>query len=367
MGIYGTGIYGCDIAEDVRDFCEDVFPLLGVDEGNRLLLKEFDDIISSDIVDNEYASFWYALADWQWKHGILSDAVKNKTAELLRSRAGIDEWLDDCPSDAQKRINVMDALLSRLESPMPEKKLKKAVLKRPKHKTGEIVIIRACGRDYKYAESVWALEYGSLSDIYAPEVAEKICERLDPPLEAYNKYIALLCVGTEKKPHSVYVDGYFDEFSVYAVYNYLSCEKPDLEALKKCGFLPTYVRYANPATNRTEGCRWDYKTTIEYESFRSGAMSYISSVEKLYSIEEAERFDSAIQKNGRSKETVLSIDINELFCEFFYEKERLDRAGIPFDDLQFDDVNGPLLLTSDEVDKKIREEMQNEMINSDYN
>lgn len=356
MGTYGIGIYACDTAEDVRDFCSEVYPLLGVEEGTKLLYKEFSEIIESEIVDNDYASFWYALADWQWKHGILSDSVKNKALELLSAHAGIEEWQEDgTASDVRKRIKVMDELYARISSPQPEVKLKKAVLKKPRHKVGDIVIIRACGTDYKYAEDVWSLKYGAFSDIYVSDVAEKVTDVLEPPFEAYNKYIALLCVGEEKKPHSIYIDGFYDCFSVYAVYDYVSDEKPDVNTLRACGFLPTYVRYSDPETNRIMGCRWDYKTTLDYESFKAG---YISSVEKLFSMEEAERFECAISKNDRSTDIVLCIDLNDMFCNFYYESERLSRAGIQFDDLSSDFISESILLMPEDVEKRIKDEMR---------
>jgi hypothetical protein len=78
MGSWGTGLYSNDTASDVRDICNEVYPLVGIEEGTRIIMKEYAEIIDDDTIDNDIASFWYALADWQWKHGILSDSVKNK-------------------------------------------------------------------------------------------------------------------------------------------------------------------------------------------------------------------------------------------------------------------------------------------------
>ncbi len=73
MGSWGTGIYSNDTASDLVDFCKEVYPLVSIEEGNKLLAKEFPhyfDVKNEDMDDDE-ASFWYALADWQWKKAFL--------------------------------------------------------------------------------------------------------------------------------------------------------------------------------------------------------------------------------------------------------------------------------------------------------
>ena len=67
MGTWGSGLYSNDIAEDVRDMCNEIFPFVDIKEGNKILFTEFSEIVNLSITDNDSASFWYALADWQWK------------------------------------------------------------------------------------------------------------------------------------------------------------------------------------------------------------------------------------------------------------------------------------------------------------
>ena len=109
MGTWGTAIYSCDIANDVRDTCKEIFAFYDIQKGNDILFSCFKDIIEQSYVDNEYASFWYALADWQWKHGMLTDSIKNKALELLDDYAGLDEWInEENYKDAEKRKKVLD-------------------------------------------------------------------------------------------------------------------------------------------------------------------------------------------------------------------------------------------------------------------
>lgn len=47
----------------MREFCNEIFPLVSVEEGNRIVFREFKDILEDDLIDDNYASFWYSLAD----------------------------------------------------------------------------------------------------------------------------------------------------------------------------------------------------------------------------------------------------------------------------------------------------------------
>ena len=38
MGAWGTALYSCDIAEDVRDACKDIFAFYDIKQGNDLIL-----------------------------------------------------------------------------------------------------------------------------------------------------------------------------------------------------------------------------------------------------------------------------------------------------------------------------------------
>ena len=60
MGVWGSSIYSCDIAADVRDACNEIFAFFDVEEGNNRLFLAFSDVVKQDFVDNDFASFWYA-------------------------------------------------------------------------------------------------------------------------------------------------------------------------------------------------------------------------------------------------------------------------------------------------------------------
>ena len=47
MGSWGTALYSNDTSSDVLDMCNEVYPLVGIEEGTKLILKEYADKIES--------------------------------------------------------------------------------------------------------------------------------------------------------------------------------------------------------------------------------------------------------------------------------------------------------------------------------
>ena len=143
MGTWGTGLYSCDIAEDVKLACNDVFAFYDVKKGNEIILNTFKDVVNQECDDNEAASFWYALADWQWKHGILTEEIRTKALMLLENYTGIKEWETfGNTRDVKQRRVVLDKLSRQLLLRQPDVKLPKATLAKPKHKCGDIIIFK---------------------------------------------------------------------------------------------------------------------------------------------------------------------------------------------------------------------------------
>ena len=164
MGSWDTALYSNDTSSDVRDMCNEVYPLVGIEKGTQLILEEYADIVNSDIIDNDYADFWFALADWQWKHGILSDEIKNKAISLLEAHTGIDEWEG---ADIKKRLAIMDKLLNQLKMPQPEIKIHKAKIAKPKHKLGDIIIVRTGLKENDLENWIWNIEDCAYNFIYS--------------------------------------------------------------------------------------------------------------------------------------------------------------------------------------------------------
>ena len=88
MGAWGAGLYANDTALDVKDEFEKLFnDGKSVQEITDGLTAEFESIM--DCAD-EAPLFWLALADTQWKFGVLLPTVKENA---LR-------WIDELKSQA---------------------------------------------------------------------------------------------------------------------------------------------------------------------------------------------------------------------------------------------------------------------------
>lgn len=356
MGAWGNGIYSCDIAEDIKDFCKEVYPFVSVEEGNRILFNEYTDLLQSGIIDNEYASFWYVLADWQWKHGILTEQVRTKTLELLEQYVGLDEWIEiGDTSGAKKRRAVLDALKLQLESPMPEKKLPKAKTKKAQHKPGDILIFRACDKEMDPDTFYWSFSELCSHHIFRDPDLAFGPERAPAPLEAYGKYMAVLCVGTNTEPHSRYLEGVFDERSVYAVYDYLSEEKPTVETLRTCGFLPAHQYFYKDFNYKIHDfCGWTYTFTMYTVLFAERAT--ISESEKATDPGEVSRFHKLLsRKEYASTPDRDFMNLSDVFRSFWHDKLRLSLAHRPIDNLLTKDITNPELLTPQEADVAYQE------------
>ena len=355
MGSWGTALYSNDTSSDVRDMCNEVYPLVGIEKGTQLILEEYADIVNSDILDNDYADFWFALADWQWKHGILTDEIKSKAISLLEAHTGIDEWEGN---DVKKRLAAMDKLLNRLKTPQPEIKIPKAKIAKPKHKPGDIIIVRTGLKENDPENWIWNIKDCKYNFIYSKEIADKVCETLNPPYDAHNKYIAILCVGTEKTPHSQYVEGVYDEHSVYAFYDYIDDKKPTLDMLQTCGFVPKYLKYASETGSAIETSGWCYKFHLFTYSFRLSKDGSEQYIEKVFSREEANRFCELFERKNYLPDISWNWELFDAFGEFFEEKARLEKANIPYDNLLDPLASNPDLRPKNEISAIIRKQIE---------
>ncbi len=338
MGTWGTGIYSNDTAEDVRELCQEVFPFVSVEEGNRIVFLEFEETINSRLIDDDYASFWYALADWQWKHGILSDEIRLKAIELLSAHTGIEDWKESASlADVRKRLGVMEQLKNRLDTPMPEPKLPKGRLEKPKHKPGDVIVFKI----FDGIDNTWNFDRFTTPIGYQSHYIRGSSEISPNPISVRGKYLAILCVGSERKLHSEYIPDLYDENSTYVIYDYCGEEKPSLEDLKKCGFLPMVNKFWH-GDDRLDFV-WAYKFTTS-SSFRLKSTHGVVSFEKMKCKEESERFNDLLSQKPYSDCSVWCLDLFHMFAEFFCEKARLSNLNVEMDNLLDVNLYNPELL-----------------------
>lgn len=359
MGTWGVGIYDNDLAEDVRQACKDIFAYYEVEEGNQKIFLHFRELLNQKPSDDDYASFWYALANWQWKHGLLTEDVKEKAIKLLSEYAGIDMWKEDGTNrDTERRKKVLESLLIQLQKNQPPLKKPKLHLAKPKHKSGDIILFKAT--DYRDEwNSEWKIENFRPAFIFkSPELSKTKSEEVSG-YDAHGKYMAILCVGTVKEPHSEYLPEVFDEYSVYVWYNYLSDIRPSAECLSLCGFLPI-IKWSTSGYGflpKTDSIEWVYRFTVKLEKFKSDV--YTTFENKINGKKrEVTRFKQLFSYKGYSEDYYSGLFLTWMFYDAFQETNRAEMFGFRTDDLLNPKMKNPELLLPLEIDEKEKSRIQ---------
>ena len=122
MGSWSAGVWGNDTAEDLKFEYQCAFYRYDPEEAVRRL----DEYVRTSIGDEsdtiEWCNYIYSLADFMWKKGILTEAVKTAAVSMIDSGFGLDEWEKSGKSALAKRRKALEELRAQLRSPMPERK-----------------------------------------------------------------------------------------------------------------------------------------------------------------------------------------------------------------------------------------------------
>ena len=121
MGTWNTSINGNDTAQDLKSDYQAAFFYNDVETAlakiDAYVRRAFDE---SD--EEEWASYYYSLSEFMWKHGILTDEVRNHAVEMIDSGFGLDIWEAEGKSILNKRKKVLAEFREKLLSPQPPKK-----------------------------------------------------------------------------------------------------------------------------------------------------------------------------------------------------------------------------------------------------
>ena len=355
MGCWGTGLYSNDVAEDILDMCREIFPFLTVDEAIKMVLDEYKEILD-DPEDDDYANFWYVFADYLWKHGVLTEEIKSHTLELLEKKAGMEIWYEDATkSDIKKRLAVLEKLQNQLLSEMPLPKIPKGRLSKPKFKPGDIVVFKTKSRE-ALEYDWWTMDYADVTYIYSDQKISHSPRKLEKIIEAYDKYMAILCVGSTKEEHTQYLPDLYDEKSVYVYYDYMGDTEPTLEELSKCGFLPYTLGIwdETPQMNKI-GNEWAYSFFLYTENFFAGEKKFVQEFWVHKQTKEHERYFELFNQKKYSNRTSLAINLREAYRMVWDSKAHMLSLGMGIDNLTDANAKNPELLQGEELEKSFDE------------
>lgn len=122
MGSWGTGISGNDTAMDLRSEYQAAFYFFDVETA----LQKIDAYVRSEGFDEsdegEWCDYYYSLADFMWKKGILTEQVKVNALNMINSGFGLEIWEETGKAALKERKKVLEKFREKLCSEQPEKK-----------------------------------------------------------------------------------------------------------------------------------------------------------------------------------------------------------------------------------------------------
>lgn len=219
MSIWNAGINGNDTAQDLKSeyqaafFCNDVeTALTKIDAYVRRMFDETD--------EEEWTCYFYSLADFMWKHGILTEEVKNRAIEMIDTGYGLGIWEAEGTSILNKRKNALAEFRKVLLSPQPpKKKIRISLHTKPVFRTGDLIALQLKTLD-KYYPAKAAYDERAFRD-------------------HNNKYIVLRKAGDIVNAYSCIEPQLKDYWAVFQLYNKIFEECPTPEHLQGIPFVPT--------------------------------------------------------------------------------------------------------------------------------
>ncbi|MBQ2661226.1 MAG: GNAT family N-acetyltransferase [Clostridia bacterium] len=154
MGTWNTGITGNDTAKDLYTEYSVVFCKFDVEEA----LRRIDDYVRAEVCDEsdeeEWCNYFYSLADFMWKKGILTDSVRDKAVEMIDGGFGLELWAEAGQKTLDSRKKKLAEFREKLISPQPpKKKIKLNVYTERVFDDGDIIAVQLKTLGKPYTES----------------------------------------------------------------------------------------------------------------------------------------------------------------------------------------------------------------------
>ena len=219
MGAWNASINGNDTAQDLKNeyqaafFYNDVETALAkIDAYVRSMFDESD--------EEEWSCYFYSLAEFMWKHGILTEDVRARAIDMIDSGFGLEIWELEGTSTLNKRKKVLAEFRGKLLSPQPpKKKIRFNLHMKPIFQTGDLVALQLKTLDKHYPAH--------------SKLGEDTFKGYD------GKYIVLRKVGDEISQYSSIEPQLKDYWAKFQLYNAIFDDCPSAEQLRNVPFVPT--------------------------------------------------------------------------------------------------------------------------------
>ncbi|MBO4928448.1 MAG: hypothetical protein J5379_09410 [Clostridiales bacterium] len=222
MGTWNASITGNDTAQDLLDeykaafFYYDVPTAVSkIDQYVRTMFDESD--------EEEWCDYFYSLAEFMWKKGILTDEIKKRAIEMVDSDFGMEEWIAAGTSEEKKRRNVLAKFRNMITSPQcAPKKIKLDLHMEDIFEDGEYVAFRLQTKGKTYVTS--------------EESAKRLSE--EEFLSYDGRYVVVQKIRSKVTYVSSIVPEVCDRWAVFRMFDgtYDSPDEIDIHQLKEISF-----------------------------------------------------------------------------------------------------------------------------------
>ncbi len=152
MGAWSESINGNDTAQDLKSEYQAAFLYNDVETA----LQKLDALVRENFCESDeedWCDYYYSLADFMWKHGILTPEVRDRAISMIDSGFGLDLWAEAGEAVLKKRKKALERFRQKLSSPQPPvKKIKLDLHPNSIFETGDLVAIQLQTADKHYLE-----------------------------------------------------------------------------------------------------------------------------------------------------------------------------------------------------------------------
>ena len=150
MGAWSVSITGNDTAADLRSEYAIAFCYNDVETA----LQKIDAYARKSFQEGEepdWQDYFYSLADFMWKKGILTDAVRDQAIAMIDSGEGLSIYAESGTKVLEKRQRVLSDFRQKLLSPQPpRKKIRVDLYTEPIFNVGDLIAfqLQTSGKPY---------------------------------------------------------------------------------------------------------------------------------------------------------------------------------------------------------------------------
>jgi hypothetical protein len=221
MGAWNVSITGNDTAQDLKYEYQAAFYYYDVETALEKLDAYVRTHICRESDEEEWCNYYYSLADFMWRKGILTDAVRDRAVQMIDEDFGLGLWAED-EKTLQKRKKALAEFREKLLSPQGEKKKIRVKLNLESvFEVGDVVAFRLKTADKSYIPE----PYGKKA--HFDEAFFKACD---------GKYVVMRKAKDDISYRSMVVPEVADHWIIFQLYGKIFEEIPTMEELSTVGW-----------------------------------------------------------------------------------------------------------------------------------